>query len=277
MAAARPRPGFLRFTAFIQGGAALFKFLKDIKEYGQDLLSHSLGVASYSVYIGGLGGACPQDLPTLAAGALLHDLGKTRLEPELLRKPGPLTSGEWVQVRMHPVAGALMLARELPAEPRQSQSHYSCLDLPGGGVLEVVLLHHEHWDGAGYYGYTGQSIPFYARVVALADALDAMTSVRSYRDPLSPGQVLSQLKKGAGRQFDPELSARVVRALEKGVGFAGDIRSPDGFVELLYRTVFSLGGGMGRTNLSREKRGELRELALAVENLKAHPASGEVG
>lgn len=251
----------------------MFKFLEDIRKYGHDLLGHSLGVASYSVYIGGLGGACPEDVPALAAGALLHDLGKTSLDPEVLNKPGPLTPGEWAQVRMHPVAGALMLAGELPAKPTRMLAGRRS-GWPGE-VLEVVLFHHEHWAGTGYYGYSGESIPLYARVVALADALDAMTSVRSYRGPLSPGEVLRELKKGAGRQFDPELSAKVVRALEKGPGLSGDIRSPDGFVELLYRTVFSLGGGMGRTNLSREKRGELRELALAVEGLKARSASGE--
>ena len=122
----------------------------------------------------------------LRFGAPLHDIGKLAVRREVLGKAGPLTLDEVAEIRRHPRAGAALVMR--------GARH----------ALPYVLFHHEHWDGGGYpAGLRGRSIPVEARVLAVADAFDAMTSPRPYRRPLSPDRALDEIARCAGTQFDP--------------------------------------------------------------------------
>ena len=124
----------------------------------------------------------------LRFGAPLHDIGKVTVRGELLRKSGPLTPAELTEIRMHPTAGAALVA------PLRSARH----------ALPYVLFHHERWDGSGYpSGLSGRSIPLEARLLGVVDAFDAMTSSRPYRPALSTDRALAEIAICAGTQFDP--------------------------------------------------------------------------
>ena len=127
-------------------------------------------------------------IAALRFGAPLHDIGKVALRREVLHKPGPLTAGERAEIRSHPTAGAALVL------PLRSARH----------ALPYVLFHHERWDGGGYpCGLRGRSIPLEARILAVADAFDAMISPRPYRRALSVARALREVGDCAGTQFDP--------------------------------------------------------------------------
>ena len=133
-------------------------------------------------------------------GALLHDIGKIGVPEALLSKPGPLTPDEWVVLRRHPEIGE-QICRPLGL----SQS-----------FAPVVRHHHERWDGGGYPdGLRRAEIPLGARIVALADAFDAMTHDRPYRKALSAGHALGELRDQSGRQFDPGLVEPFIACLDE--------------------------------------------------------------
>ena len=134
------------------------------------------------------------DDPGLEYGFLLHDIGKIAIPNHVLDKPGPLNPAEWQVMQTHPTIGAEIL---------------SDVTLLEGQGIDVVRSHHERWDGGGYPdGLAGADIPLGARIFALADALDAMTSDRPYRTALDWTRTTDEILAGNGRQFDP----RVVRA-----------------------------------------------------------------
>ena len=136
-------------------------------------------------------------------GCLLHDVGKIGVPEKILMKPGSLTPDEWEVMRRHPQTGARVV-RPLGL---------------GDVVTDVVLHHHERWDGRGYPdGLTADEIPLAARVFSVCDALEAMTAERPYRGPLPASVAFERVLLEAGQQFDPE----VVDALERGVS-SGDI------------------------------------------------------
>jgi diguanylate cyclase (GGDEF)-like protein len=158
---------------------------KDHYTYG-----HSRKVSDYSVAI-----AEALDLPqdriaTIRAASLLHDIGKVGIPDSILSKEGPLTDEEWEPVKIHPKLGVEILRH--------------IIDLVN--CLPAILHHHEHYDGKGYpSGLKGDSIPLEGRILAIADAYDAMTSPRPYREQLSSQSALEELRRCAGTQFDPEL------------------------------------------------------------------------
>jgi len=140
-------------------------------------------------------------LDALRLGGSLHDVGKIAINVSVLCKPGPLTDAELAQIRTHPVAGARLIEAVPELRP----------------ALPYVLHHHERWDGAGYpHRLGGEEIPIEARVLGVADAFDAMTSVRSYRPALSVNQALAELQRCAGSQFDPELAETFVDGWRNG-------------------------------------------------------------
>jgi putative nucleotidyltransferase with HDIG domain len=130
-------------------------------------------------------------LASLRVGGPLHDIGKLAVSGEVLRKEGRLDDDELAQIREHPKVGAKILLRI--AALREA--------------IPYVLYHHERWDGTGYpSGRAGEEIPVEARVLAVADAFDAMTSDRPYRRALTHEEALEEVERCAGTQFDPEIA-----------------------------------------------------------------------
>jgi HD-GYP domain-containing protein (c-di-GMP phosphodiesterase class II) len=137
----------------------------------------------------------------LRLSAPLHDVGKVKVRPQLLQKPGPLTLEEQAEIRRHPSAGAQLV---LPLRRFHD-------------ALPYVLFHHERWDGGGYpAGLCGRGIPLEARILAVADAFDAMISARPYRRALSHEEALAEVERGAGTQFDPRVAELFVEAWAEG-------------------------------------------------------------
>jgi len=118
----------------------------------------------------------------------LHDIGKIGVRDSILNKPGPLSMDEYEIVKKHPSIGDSIVS-ELGLSPEERS---------------IIRHHHERWDGAGYPdGLSGEQIPLLARILSVADAFDAMTSKRAYRNAMSLDQALAELFKNRGKQFDP--------------------------------------------------------------------------
>jgi HD-GYP domain-containing protein (c-di-GMP phosphodiesterase class II) len=161
---------------------------KDSHTYG-----HSERVARIAVEIGREMGLQEDELSDIYLAGLLHDVGKIGIRDEVLLKPGPLTKEEYDHVKEHVVIGYRILAELHPLR----------------NLLPAVLHHHERYDGTGYPdGLAGDNIPLLARILAVADAYDAMSARRTYRNALSPKEVEETLKQGCGSQWDK----RVVEA-----------------------------------------------------------------
>jgi len=129
-------------------------------------------------------------LALLRVGGPLHDVGKLGVSDEVLAKPGRLDDDELEQIREHPKLGARILLRVAAFR----------------AAIPYVLYHHERWDGNGYpTGRAGEQIPLEARVLAVADAFDAMTSNRPYRRPLDHQAAVAEVARCSGTQFDPEV------------------------------------------------------------------------
>jgi putative nucleotidyltransferase with HDIG domain len=162
---------------------------------------HSDRVSSIAEVIARRLGWKRSHLSALRLGALLHDIGKLNLDDAVLRKPGPLDEREFDEIKRHPLAGARLIRSFEALRP----------------ALPYVLFHHERWDGRGYpSGRSREQIPSGARIVAVADAFDAMISVRPYRQQLSVRDALIELQDGAGTQFDPGVVRAFVAAWEDG-------------------------------------------------------------
>jgi putative nucleotidyltransferase with HDIG domain len=130
-------------------------------------------------------------ISSLRVGGPLHDIGKLAVSDEVLCKEGRLDDDELAQIREHPKIGAKLLLRVTAFRE----------------AIPYVLYHHERWDGTGYpSGKSGEEIPVEARVLAIADAFDAMTSDRPYRSALSREEALAEVERCAGTQFDPKIA-----------------------------------------------------------------------
>jgi diguanylate cyclase (GGDEF)-like protein/putative nucleotidyltransferase with HDIG domain len=152
--------------------------------------SHSTRVAELGAWIAAHLGLDVEQVELTRLAGSLHDLGKLAIPEEILRKPGPLTPPERLVLERHSQIGFRML-ESLGVDP----------------VAEWVLRHHERWDGTGYpSGKAGEEIPLEARVLAVADAFDAMTSDRPYRRALTRGEALAEVERCAGSQFDPRIA-----------------------------------------------------------------------
>ncbi|TDA70561.1 MAG: HD-GYP domain-containing protein [Clostridia bacterium] len=161
---------------------------------------HSERVTGYALAIGRELGLGETEIRSLFCAAILHDIGKIGVPGELLRKPGPLDPQEYEIVKSHPALGASML-----------EGIEFLRDL-----LPVIAHHHEWYNGKGYPdGLAGKDIPLGARIIAVADAYDAMISERPYRCVRSPAQAKDELNRCRGTQFDPELVDAFLRVLER--------------------------------------------------------------
>ena len=152
---------------------------------------HSDRVSAYSVLLGKYVGLPEEDLKTLKIGGLFHDIGKIGIPDSILLKEAKLTDDEYSQIKNHPSIGA----------------HILCNAEAFKDIIPIVKHHHEKFDGTGYPGkLKGNDIPYFARIAAIADTFDAMTSRRTYRDSLPIDVVKAEIERCSGTQFDPELA-----------------------------------------------------------------------
>jgi len=165
--------------------------IKTLHEKNPREEQHSQRVSEICQSIGRELGFSEIKISKLKVVGLLHDIGKIAIDESILNKPGKLTEQERDEIKRHPDIGYRIL----------STSH----DM--SELADCILAHHERWDGTGYpKGLKGEAIPTIARIIALADSYDAMTSERSYRKPLSEDIVLAEIQKNAGSQYDPEIA-----------------------------------------------------------------------
>ncbi|MCR4685147.1 MAG: HD-GYP domain-containing protein [Lachnospiraceae bacterium] len=161
---------------------------------------HSTRVAEYSRQIAKLAGKSEEECEDVYFAALLHDTGKIGIPDKIINKRGKLTAEEYAEMKQHPVIGQQILSR-ISQSPSLSIG---------------ANFHHERYDGKGYpMGLKGGDIPEIARIIAVADAYDAMTSRRSYRETIPQQEVREELIKGMGNQFDPEFAGLMVHLIDQ--------------------------------------------------------------
>ncbi|MGQ9546341.1 MAG: diguanylate cyclase [Dehalococcoidia bacterium] len=163
---------------------------------------HSRKVKTYAVALAEAIGLSPEEVSKVGTAALLHDIGKIGIPDEVLGKRGTLDEENWDAIKTHPRLGANIVATIPNLAP----------------CVSSILYHHERWDGSGYpEGLKGEEIPLEARILGIADSFEAMTSARLYRPPMPLEEVIKELKRGAGTQFDPELIETFVGLIEAGL------------------------------------------------------------
>ncbi|WCK53355.1 HD-GYP domain-containing protein [Aneurinibacillus sp. Ricciae_BoGa-3] len=164
-------------------------------------LGHSTRVKAYSLAIGKELQLSEEEMFTLTYGALLHDIGKIHIPSSVLNKTGKLTRDEWSQLLTHPDEGARIVG------------NMSKL----AGVRDIILYHHEHFDGKGYpCGLKGDEIPFLASLVHVADSFDAMTTTRSYNEPKTIEEGMAELLYCSGTQFHPLVVQAAMQVYHNG-------------------------------------------------------------
>lgn len=168
---------------------------KDVRNYG-----HADRVAEFSGQIAARMGLSQKRVTDIRTGASLHDIGKINIPDKILQKPLPLTQEEWERVKLHPQQGY-----EIISPVRFSED-----------VLGAIRYHHEKFDGSGYpYGHKGEEISIAGRIVACANAYDAMTSDRPYRLAISKEEAIVNIRIGSGEWFDPNVVETFIQVLEE--------------------------------------------------------------
>jgi len=195
-----------------------------LSSYDHDTYDHAYRIAGTALEVAYSLGLTEEDAGLVYLSALLHDIGKAAIPSAILQKRGPLDEGEQQMMRLHPQIGQHMLAQ-------------------AGGVFgrlaDIVVTHHERWDGQGYpFGLAGEDIPLAGRILAVVDSFDAMTSERAYQEPQSIAVAYAEVERCAGSQYDPHVVAAFLRACDtRTVVNTGLIASP--FVPWLARTNVS--------------------------------------
>ena len=170
---------------------------KDPYTYG-----HSKKVNTYAVALAGAIGLSPDEVSKVSTAALLHDIGKIGIPDKVLNKKGKLSGEDWEAIKAHPRLGTNIVGNMPHLVP----------------CVNSILHHHERWDGGGYpEGLKDEEIPIEARILAIADSFEAMTSARPYRPALSLEQVVKELRQGAGLQFDPKLVEIFIGIIETSI------------------------------------------------------------
>ena len=161
---------------------------------------HSSRVAAYAREIALRAGFSPEEQDRVYMAGLLHDVGKIGIQDAIINKPGRLTEEEFAAIKTHPAVGAEILGK--------------ISDLPE--LAAGARWHHERWDGGGYPdGLAGEAVPELARVIAVADTYDAMTSNRSYRSALPQARVRAEIESCMGSQFDPRFAELMLRMIDE--------------------------------------------------------------
>lgn len=187
-------------TSLLVGGLSAYKAV--MEEWDPGLADHAGRVAVHAEAIAIRLGWSASELETLRLGAMLHDIGKASVREEVLSKPGALDADELAAIRAHPVEGLWLIVSVPELVP----------------VRPYVLFHHERWDGNGYpTRRSGTDIPIEGRILAVADAFDAMTTDRPYRRALTLESALAELDRGSGSQFDPEIASALIETVSVGV------------------------------------------------------------
>jgi putative nucleotidyltransferase with HDIG domain len=173
------------------------RFLEEKDPYTH---GHSLRVMHYSLALAEELDFSKADKAKLRICALLHDIGKVIIRDSILSKNGRLDQAEYASIKLHPTIGSSITMKI------------------SDNLADKILSHHEHFDGSGYpQGLEGQAIPLISRIIAIADAFDAMTSKRPYREQWSIEHALAEIEAHAGTQFDPDLVTAWKAMFEKGV------------------------------------------------------------
>lgn len=170
--------------------ATLFEKSMETEEHAERLRGITLEIAKRQ-------GLFAKQMDELELLAVLHDIGKVAIRESILMKPGGLTEEEWKEMKKHPEIG-----------------YRIALNTPElASIAEYILCHHERWDGKGYpQGLKGEEIPLLCRILAVADAYDAMTSDRTYRKAMSREETIAEIKRNVGTQFDPEIVSAFIES-----------------------------------------------------------------
>ena len=162
---------------------------------------HSMRVADYSVKLARMLGFKKNELLDLQYIALMHDCGKIAIPDEVLKKPGRLSDDEYTIIKSHTTAGGRIL------------ENFTALN----GIRDGALYHHERYDGKGYpEGIAGETIPYFARIICVADSFDAMNSDRCYRARLKRDVIIDEIERGLGTQFDPLVGKCMIELIKNG-------------------------------------------------------------
>jgi putative two-component system response regulator len=162
---------------------------------------HTQRVGDLSAEIGRNLGIDEMELEIIRLATPLHDIGKIGIPDHILLKPGPLTEAEYAEVQQHVTIGASILSGGTAPLLKLAE--------------EVALTHHERWDGTGYLGLAGEDIPLVARIVAVADVFDALSSVRPYKEAWPRDRVIEEIQALSGLHFDPRIVAAFLEAISE--------------------------------------------------------------
>lgn len=172
---------------------------------------HLKRLRSYSEQLAVACELAPSEVRAVRYGGILHDIGKIGVDEAIIRKPGPLTPDEIVQMRRHPEIGARIISQMRFARE----------------VAPIISGHHEYWNGSGYpLGLSGEDIPIGARIITIVDAYDAMMTDRPYRAALNLDEVVRRMRAGSGTQFDPEMLDVFLGLVTDGKLAIEDVHSP---------------------------------------------------
>jgi len=199
------------------GLSAVYALVSVVEARDSYVYGHSRRVNTYAVALAEKIGLSPDEVSRVSTAALLHDIGKIGIPDEVLHKKAKLTAENWEAIKAHPRLGTNIVSN-IPQLVRCADS---------------ILHHHERWDGSGYpEGLKGDQIPLESRILAIADSFEAMSSARPYRPALSREDVMEELRKSAGTQFDPTLVEIFIGIIQAGLpekvemGKAGHLSEP---------------------------------------------------
>jgi diguanylate cyclase (GGDEF)-like protein/putative nucleotidyltransferase with HDIG domain len=184
------------------GLSAVYALVSAVEARDPYIYGHSRKVCTYAVALAEAIGLPPEDVSKISTAGLLHDIGKVGIPDKVLSKKGELNREDWEAIKAHPRLGANIVGNIPHLVP----------------CVSSILHHHERWDGSGYpEGLKGEEIPLEARILAIADSFEAMTSARPYRPALSIEEIVKELRRCAGVQFDPNLIEVFIGLIEAGL------------------------------------------------------------